>query len=238
MKFISRFSLYHLVIIFLLSLYILGSFKFGMQKVFWQLTPTLVAAVATDAILKYLKLKRWVISLSAIISGLIIGLTGQFGEKSYILVVMAVTAMVIKAFVRLDGRHIFNPAGSGLLIGLLFSSFPSWWVGGENFWIYLIWLPILLYRMKRWAPMVGFLLPLVILHGLNILTSSSILFFTSVMLIEPKTSPATVKLGLVYGLVVSVGYLIIGRFFQFDPFVSSLLIGNLTQRILARYSNI
>lgn len=236
MKFISRFSLYHLVIIFLTSLYILGSFKFGIEKVFWQLTPTLVVAVATDAILKYLKLKRWTVSLSAIISGLIIGLVAQFGENAYILAVMAVAAMVIKAFVRLDGRHIFNPAASGLLVGMiLFSSFPSWWVGGQNLWVFLIWIPVLLYKQRRWAPMMAFILPLVTFNGLDILASASLLFFISVMLIEPKTSPADTKTGLFYGAIVALGYFLLNRFTGIDPLLPALLFGNLTGRLISRY---
>ncbi len=55
------------------------------------------------------------------------------------------------------------------------------------------------------------------------------------MLIEPKTSPSTVKLGLIYGLVVAVSYFALGRFLSFDPLIGSLLIGNLTARVLSKY---
>ena len=80
--------------------------------------------------------------------------------------------------------------------------------------------------------MAGFLLPVVIFNGINVLLSSSLLFFISVMLIEPKTSPAEIKLGLIYGLVVGTGYLI---FNYFDPLITSLLIGNLGARLLRKF---
>lgn len=239
MKILDRIGIYYFVIAFLLSLYVLGAFTFGVWQVLLQGLPAVLATVIAGLILDYIELKRWTKPLTPLITGLIIGLVAQFGSSSLTLAIIGVAAMVIKFLIKWDGRHIFNPAASGLLVGMLFlSSYPSWWVGGENIWIYLIWILILLYKLKRWAPMVGFLVPLGLFSGPSILTSSSALFFTSVMLIEPKTSPATIKLGLVYGLVVAAGYILIGRFFQFDPLILGLLIGNLTARVLGRYSNI
>lgn len=223
MKILDRVSIYYFVIFFLLSLYVIGSFTFGVQKVLLQGLPAVLATVTVGG---------WTRPLTPLITGLIIGLVAQFGASPISLVVIGVSSMLIKFLIKWNGRHIFNPAGAGLLVGMFFGSYPSWWVGGENFWIFLIWIPILLYKMRRWAPMVGFLIPLAIFSSLNILTSASLLFFTSVMLIEPKTSPATVKLGLIYGVVVAACYLVVGRFSQFDPLISSLLIGNLIHSIL------
>lgn len=232
MKFLDKISLYHLIIIFLVTLYFLGAFKFGLVKVAWQGFPPILAAIITDAVLRFFRLKRWTISQTALISGLIIGLVAQFGEAVLTLVAIATAAMIIKLLVRFNGRHIFNPAGAGLLIGfLILSSWPSWWVGGTNIWVFAIWIPILLYKQRRWAPMVGFLLPLMIINGLSILLSSSLLFFLSVMLIEPKTSPSEVRIGLVYGVVVALGYLLLGNVSLVDPLITSLLIGNLMGRL-------
>lgn len=236
MKILDRISIYYLVIIFLLCLYFLGSFTFGLKQVLIQVFPAVLATVIAGSLLDYIELKRWSRPLTPLITGLIIGLVAQFGDSPLVLSAIGISAMAIKFLVKVDGRHIFNPAASGLLVGMLFlSSYPSWWVGGGNFWIYLIWLPILLYKMGRWSPMVGFLIPLMLVSGFGILTSTSTLFFTSVMLIEPKTSPAKNKLGLIYGIVVAVGYLVSGNIFQFDPIIPSLLLGNLTRRIMDRY---
>lgn len=238
MTILDRISIYYLIIFFLLSLYVLGAFTFGLQQVLLQGLPAVLATVGAGLVLDYIELKRWTKPLTPLITGLIIGLVAQFGAKPLILAIIGISSMVIKFLVKWDGKHIFNPAAAGLLVGMFLGSYPSWWVGGENFWIYLIWIPILLYKLKRWAPMVGFLVPLTLTSGLIVITSASTLFFTSVMLIEPKTSPATVKLGLIYGVVVAGGYLIMSRLFQFDPLILSLLIANLTWRVLAVYSNI
>ena len=240
MRILDKISIYYFVITFLLSLYVLGTFTFGLQQVLLQGLPAVLATVASGLALDYIELKRWTKPLTPLITGLIIGLVAQFGISPITLALIGIASMVIKFIIKWDGRHIFNPAAGGLLIGVLLSSYPSWWVGGEFIfeeknlfiWIYLIWIPILLYKMKRWAPMAGFFLPQVLTGGLSIFTSASGLFFASVMLIEPKTSPASVKIGLIYGLVAAVGYILVGRFFQFDPLVSSLLIANLTWRIL------
>lgn len=236
MNFLSKITIYYLIIFFLISLCVLGAFQFGFLAVLKQVIPVLAVTILVDTIFRYFKLKNFRVSPSAIITGLIIGLVGEFGENPLILSLIAVLAIVIKVLIKLKGRHIFNPAAAGLLVGILFlNSHPSWWVGGDNLWVFLIWIPILLYKLKRWAPIAGFLVPVVITGGFNILTSSSSLFFLTVMLIEPKTSPAAPKLGLLYGVIAFICYLLISRFFSIDPFISTLLISNLTARVLGEY---
>lgn len=232
---LRRFSIYYLLIIFLFSLYLLGIFQFGWQKVLLQLIFAVSGAVASGIFFDYLELKKFQRPLTPFITGLIIGLVAQFGEQLPILLAIGAIAMLIKFAVKLEGRHIFNPAAGGLLAGwLFFNSTPSWWSGGANVWPFLIWIPIFLYKFKRWASMAGFLLPVLILNGINILLSSSLLFFVSVMLIEPKTSPADIKPGLIYGLTVGVGYLLLSQT-TFDPLIPSLLFGNLTARVIVKY---
>lgn len=229
-----RLSIYYLIIIFLISLLFLGSLSFGASAVFAQAVPPLAAAIIADTLLKYFKLKKMVISPSPVITGLIIGLVAQFGEIWWKLALTSSLAIAIKFLVRMDGRHIFNPAGAGLLLGmLLLSSHPSWWVGGGAIWPYFIWIAVLSLRFKRWAPIAGFLIPVVVLSGFNILISGSLLFFISVMLIEPKTSPFNIKLGLIYGLIVGVGYILLSQV-NLDLLIISLLIGNLGARLFAK----
>ncbi len=236
MNYLKQLSIYQLITTFLLALYFLGIWQFGFQKVFYQFIIAVVATTAAGAILDYIELKRWVLPKTPFITGCIIGLVGQFGETFLVLSAIGICSMLIKFFIKLDGRHIFNPAASGLLIGmLLFKSYPAWWIGGVGPWIFLIWIPLFLYKMKRWAPIVGFLVPTLILSGFNSLVSPSLLFFSSVMLIEPKTSPAPTRLGLIYGLIVAMVYLYSPYIIPgLDPLVAGLLIGNLGGRLLGK----
>ncbi len=229
-------SIYQLLTAFLLTLYAIGFVFFGVEKVLWQTIPAVLATVAFGMVFDFLETKRWAFSPSVAISGLIIGLTAQFLEKPPTLFLIGFLAMAVKFLIKLDGGHIFNPAASGLFLGqIFFSSYPSWWAGGVHWAIFLIWIPILMYKLKRWAPIAGFILPLVALEGIGILTSSSLLFFTSVMLIEPKTSPARVKPGLLYGFAVAVMYLIFKNMLTFDSLIISLLLGNLIARLLPKF---
>lgn len=235
MGFLNKITIYYLVIIFLLFLYVLGIFQFGFQNVFIQFLSAVVSTTIVGAILDYIELKRWTKPITPFITGLIIGLVGRFGETPLNLALIGSSAMLIKFSLRWEGKHIFNPAASGLLVGiLLLNSLPAWW-GGEGFaWPFLIWTPILLYKMKRWAPIAGFLAPVILFQGLSIITSGSLLFFLTVMLIEPKTSPFSLKTGLIYGAIVGIFYLIFSQT-SFDPLITSLLIGNLGGRLLGKY---
>ena len=227
-------SIYHLVITFLLLLYFLGFLQFGFEKIAWQFFPPVIATTIAGVILDYIELKRWTLPKTPFITGLIIGLIGQFGESALTLSIIGVLSMSIKFFIKWQGRHIFNPAAAGILAGMLiFNSQPSWWSGGGSILPFLIWIPIFLYKFKRWAPMVGFLVPLIIFSGIRILASSSLLFFLSVMLIEPKTSPYEVKNGLIYGVIVGLGYILFSQT-RLDPLITSLLVGNLGARLLQK----
>ncbi|MBI2020496.1 hypothetical protein HYS94_03665 [Candidatus Daviesbacteria bacterium] len=235
MNLLNLINIYRLITLLLLLLYFLGILIFGIEKIIWQALPAILSTTLAGALFDYLELKRFSYPITPFISGLIIGLVAQFGADAIVLVVIGFLAMAAKFFIKWDGRHIFNPAASGLFLGMiLFSSYPAWWGGSGYFWIFFIWIPILLIKFKRWAPMVGFLIPVIIKDGGLILTSGSLLFFLSVMLIEPKTSPADVKIGLIYGIIVGIGYLIFSQT-TFDPLISSLLIGNLGGRLLGKF---
>lgn len=234
MRLLDKITIYYLIIVFLISLYILGIPQFGITNILWQFLPPVLTTIVASTIINYIKVRTWPRLISPIITGLIIGLTAQFGASPLILSLIGAAAMIIKSFVKLDGKHIFNPAAAGLLIGMIFfSSFPAWWGGGGYQGVFLIWIPILLYKLKRWAPILGFLLPLIIVSGFGMLTSASLLFFISVMLIEPKTSPLSIKNGLIYGLIVGVGFVLFSQT-NLDPLIPSLLIGNLGSRFLGQ----
>ncbi|TSC86258.1 MAG: hypothetical protein G01um10147_970 [Microgenomates group bacterium Gr01-1014_7] len=233
-------NIYQLVTGFLFLLYFLGVLQFGLQKILIQAVPVVLVTTVAGAILDYIELKRLTVPRTPFITGLIIGLISQFGESALKLSAIGAAAMLVKFFIKLDGRHIFNPAASGIFAGMLiFNSQPSWWVGGGSIWPYLIWVPVFLLKFKRWAPMVGFLLPTMLFSGVSILNSSSLLFFLSVMLIEPKTSPGDIKLGLIYGLIVGFSYLILNTQYlilnTLDPLILSLLVGNLGARLLGKF---
>lgn len=237
-RLLDQLNIYRLLGIFLACLYLIGIFQFGFQKILWQVIPPILATVISGAIFDYLEDKKLELPITPFVSGMIIGLVAQFGETPLKLGLIGIAAMTIKFCLVLKGRRLFNPAASGLFLGMIFlSSYPSWWGGSSLPLVFLIWIPVLLYKLKRWAPIVVFLAILTLFNGAGILTSGSLLFFSFVMLIEPITSPYKTKSGLVYGFIVALGYMIISKFFNTDPLIPSLLLGNLTNRVLSRYIN-
>lgn len=210
----------------------MGVVQLGIVPTLAQVLPPVMTTFLSGLLFDYLEQKKWSITPGPIISGLILGLVAQFGEEPAALAVMGVAAMAIKFSVKWRGRNIFNPAASGLLVGMvLLSSYPAWWAGELVPWMFALWIPGLLLKFKRWAPMVGFLVPVILVSGVEVVSSGSLLFFLSVMLIEPMTSPSKTRAGLVYGVVVAAGYLVLANFSQFDPLIPALLFGNLIHSI-------
>ncbi len=120
-------SIYKLVTIFLLSLYFLDFSQLGIEKIFWQALPTAILAVFLGVLFIFFKQKKIIMPWQSLITGLIIGLVAQFGERWFILAGITCLALALKFFIRIGGRPIFNPAALGLFLGaFLFSSHSSW----------------------------------------------------------------------------------------------------------------
>lgn len=231
-------------------------------QVFYILLLSLGSAVLFDLSFTLLRKKTLFIPYAAIVSGLIIGLLTDPQTTWYRVLVITAMAMGVKNFLRIAERHIFNPAASGLVIGgVLFHQMISWWgvsfqtfsipisIKAVIFFIILL-LPLLVsaWRMQRFNSILWFfvsysiVLPLVkgsfsLNSFATTLLDPTIIFFSSVMLPEPMTSPVDLKRQILYGFFVTViVYLLsfpeIGFFLSIrrllpDPLLLSLLMVNL-----------
>ncbi len=125
----------------------------------------------------------------------------------------AVVAMVSKYLFAIRKKHIFNPAAIGLfLTGLLGTGLAVWWVATP--WLILptaILGLLILRKVKRGSLFLSF----AIVSGViifvtqhislaTILLSYPIIFFGTVMLTEPLTTPPTNRLRIAYGAIVGV----------------------------------
>lgn len=156
--------------------------------------------------------------ITALILSLIMNSASSF-HGFLVLFVAAVAAMASKYLLVIGRRHIFNPAALGVVVsGLLLNSYVSWWIGTAAL------LPVVALgglaierKMNRltmaasFATFVFFLL-VVVNHGsLNVayhafwssLFNSPLVFLTSIMLIEPQTTPSTLKKYLPVAAVVA-----------------------------------
>ncbi|OGH20815.1 MAG: hypothetical protein A3D74_05470 [Candidatus Levybacteria bacterium RIFCSPHIGHO2_02_FULL_37_13] len=189
---------------------------------------------------------------SALISGLILSLifgpTNLLALSSFWIPAFAGTAaMASKYLIIWRGRHIFNPAAFGALASaLILGQGASWWVGGLSIAPFILIGGFLILKKIRRFEMVGvFLISMTLLmvvitifdgEPFNLfvwlhdqaafLFVSPLAFFAIAMLVEPLTSPFRRSHQIVYAILVSFSFYLLGYLVPYS-LEASLLIGNL-----------
>jgi ferredoxin-NADP reductase len=152
--------------------------------------------------------------------------------------------MASKYVVTVHGKHVFNPVAlSAVLIGLAGLTFPTWWIGSSVMLPFTLLGGFLIVRKIRRVSMVASFLGVVlaVIAVLSVfdgrlvaeaikegVTSAPMIFFATVMLTEPLTSPSRKKWRVVFGVLV--GLLFASRW-HVGPFYSTpelaLVLGNI-----------
>lgn len=183
-----------------------------------------------DLVLTYSKRQQLFVPLSGIVTGLIIGLVSDPNVSWYQLMIICALAIASKDFIRISGKHIFNPAALGLLLGaIIFKSNISWWAVSNLPFFPLIFLPayVSAWRLRRFGSILSFLIIYSILSGFKLLLDPTTIFFSLVMLPEPMTSPFDLKKQIFYGAIVAAAAIVLSRFPVFtDVLIPALLLGN------------
>lgn len=142
-------------------------------------------------------------------------------EDFEFLALAAFLAIASKFILAIKGRHLFNPAATAaVVLALGFNHAASWWVGTSSMLPFILAGGLLLLRKIRKDDMVlSFLLVTLATTlsisflqkgsdpfnlGKAILINSPILFFALVMLTEPRTTPPTKTLQILYGGLVGL----------------------------------
>ncbi len=162
----------------------------------------------------------------------------------WFLIWASILAMASKYILAYQRKHLFNPAA--LAVALTYFSTnqsASWWIGNASLLPMVTVGGLLLVRkLRRFdlvASFVGSALVVTVLASLfgrvniisaiiNLLLSSPLVFFASLFLTEPLTTPPTRKLQVYYGAIVGILFspqIHLGAFY-FTPELA-LLIGNL-----------
>lgn len=191
---------------------------------------------------------------SAYISGLILTLIivpYRSADDSGLFILAPVIAMASKYILAYHRQHVFNPAAYGVMLtALTIQKSASWWVGTD------VMLPVvaivgflIVRKIRRWNVVFVFLATAFMVtmsYGLNrhvdiltvlirTLTASPLIFFATVMLVEPQTMPPTRRWRLLYALFVGFLFLPslhIGTWYTLPEM--ALLVGNLTFFLIAR----
>jgi len=211
-----------------------------------QVAATVVIALLVDTMIIRFTEKKWRLSKSAIITGFFVGTIFSPLPDVTIPIIGAVIAIVQKRVIRLNNRPIFNPASFGLVLaGLLFAADHGWWAAAVLPAVIIFGLFIVVvfgrlhlvapYLLAYWA-LSGVMILLGLRAGLleNIIVDGTMLFFSFLMLVEPRTSPSVRKGRIVYGVIAGVlaAVLIALNVPYFVPL--NLLIANLFTRPLER----
>lgn len=150
----------------------------------------------------------------------------KFPQNVVFFVIASILAVSSKYLLNIKKRHIFNPAAIAIVVfSLIFpGQIASWWVGNLFMFPLIIIGAFLIVRKTRREYMVYSFLTVYILlssaasflYGLEFgsvinalkqsFLDSSLLFFASVMLTEPQTSPSTKKLQIWYAVFVACLY--------------------------------
>ncbi len=162
----------------------------------------------------------------------------------------ALFTIASKYLVSLNKKHIFNPVALGVFLGgLVTGNFASWWVGTASLMPFVVLGGFLIVRKIRREDMVFtfFIIAILTILGFdffnksdllvslkNVALETPIIFFASVMLTEPLTTPPTQILQSMYGGIVGILYsplIHIGTFYT-SPEIA-LLLGNIFSYIMS-----
>ena len=146
---------------------------------------------------------------------------------------MPLLAVISKQLLRFGtGRHIFNPAAFSLA-ALSLAGYPavSWWgVSWGAPVMYAVFAAgvFILWRQRRWETALTFLAAYALLFNFQVF-NGTVIFFASVMLIEPITSSFPgVRQRMAYGALVFLLTFLVGRSgLNSDPLLLGLLGGNI-----------
>lgn len=164
-------------------------------------------------------------------------------QEGLLIVGVGLIAMASKYVLAVQKRHIFNPAAFGVFLpGLFGFAVAIWWVGSLVLLPLVVILGLLIVRkIRRFQLLFSFLIPAILTttvfnlrNGLTpvdslqqVVTSWPLIFFGTVMLTEPLTTPPQRSRYLAYGGLVGV---LFGLQFQIGPLFASpelaLITGN------------
>ncbi|MBI4091754.1 MAG: RnfABCDGE type electron transport complex subunit D [Candidatus Levybacteria bacterium] len=240
----------------LIAIYLSAFGQLPPEQYIYVLIISLASTMLSDLVISYIRIRRLFMPHAAMVTGMILTLLVDPTLAWYKIAAIAFIAMAIKNFVRVDNKHIFNPAASGLLIGgLIFGSYVSWWGSSfqysSNFNVQTLTLYIVLlsplyvsaYRIRRYFSILSFIITYAVLaiitFGISLntlpitLLNPTIIFFSIVMLPEPLTSPSERNKQFIFGAIVAIlnfilaSNIIAGNIFIPDALIASLLAANL-----------
>lgn len=215
------------VILLLTALFALRIPSGGMRFVIW-IAGGILICVMLDVFLNKMLRKKSIPIQSAVISGFIVSGILDYSLSWYVLVIFSAVAIISKYILKINKKHVFNPANFALFVAALCKQ-PLTWNIESNIYFIIVAGIYLAISLKKWPHVLGFLLVFsgaFYFSGINPLNMVS-WFFIFIMLIEPKTSGFGTWRGLMFGSLAGLTSFAMFKFMpQLDIFVTSLVVAN------------
>lgn len=214
--FLNNITMYRLTLYFLIILACLGFVYsiFGVlpfDPIFYAFSITfilIVSYVTNWVFAKVYEAPRNVESvwISALILGLIVAPPKNLHE-GILVFWTAVLAMAGKYIFAIERKHLFNPVALSVFLTATFiNGTANWWIGTPSMLPFVAVGGFLIIRkIRRWDLVLAFLVSALVVIGpsrmVRSLTESPLIFFATIMLSEPLTTPPTRLLRMVYGVI-------------------------------------
>ncbi len=204
---------------------------------FFALLLTSSAAILTESGFAYLENHKFSISESAIISGLIIGFVLASGNHWWVNILASVFAISSKRLIRINKKHLFNPAGFGIFLSTILLGANTQWKGTYLWYIFIPAGVYFAFKFRKLELVAGYLATALALFGLQAMLQNSGLgnifgylsyFYIFVMIIEPKTTPVRSRGKLIFGIALAcLIFIFVQVGVKFDAELAALLTLNL-----------
>ena len=216
------------IAVILFSYLVLGFTVLGFNRGPLQAVITSASACLFEVVLARLFKKQWVWPLSALITSFSLTILLNYSHDYFVLLAPVFFAIGSKYLFTIDGRHVYNPALSGvtwslLLGGSLITAAPAYqWNGIESMSLFMVMLAMifLLPQVKRGWLVASFLVSFTVLTALRAfimrwhlpfetlflgtLSSPAFFLFTFFMITDPVTSPSRKRSQIWLGVLLAV----------------------------------
>ena len=233
-KYLNMFTMYRITLYYLIALTVLaiiigftGNLPYSGLDIAYSATLVVVVCLAANYI--FAKLFKAVTNVESVfITALILVLIfpADIFRNGLLLVGVSLLAIGSKYLLTVEKRHIFNSAAVGVYMITTLSPehVATWWIGSQYMLpLVLVGSFLLVRKVRRERMVITFLMVFFVLSAYGsfihngtistILTtwqrsifSYAVVFFDSIMLTEPLTSPPTKKLQTLYGVLVAILY--------------------------------
>ncbi len=166
------------------------------------------ASVLTDTVINYSKIRQIFFSDSSMVTGMILGYVLSCDLSWWLIIIAAVVSIGSKHIVRLNYKHIFNPAAFGIVLLTLWFGIITQWKAA---YMWYIMVPAGIYfslRVNRLWTVLSYLFASLILYGSqSLLYNTSLLqvigylnyFFIFIIMTEPLTTPCKKWHQIIFG---------------------------------------